>query len=372
MNWSPSAHLLERILNFAIQIQRIAAPTFHEEERARFVLERFQDEKVGEVFTDAVGNVYARHPGQRSGFPVVITAHLDTVFQAELNQAAVWKGNRIYGPGIGDNALAVAALFGVLWALEEAPLSLSADLWLVATVGEEGLGNLRGMRSVVDRFGSRVRAYLVLEGMALGQVYHRALGVQRYRLKVETAGGHSWVNFGRPSAIHHLARLIAALDSIPIPASPRTSLNVGVISGGISVNTIASLATAELDLRSEDPTYLAQLSQQILQLVQKSKAEGVKLSAELIGERPAGQLADDHPLVKLAIECLNEAGIKAIPNIGSTDANIPLSLGYPAIGIGLTYGEGAHTVGESIYTPPLRQGMMQLIGLLDKLQLRTS
>jgi len=353
MNWTPSPHLLERILNFALQIQRIAAPTFHEGERARFVLERFQNENVTAVFSDSVGNVYARRQGQRKGFPVIITAHLDTVFQAQHNQPAVWKGDCISGPGIGDNALGIAALFGILWALEEVPLSLSADLWLVATVGEEGLGNLRGMRAVVDRFGNRVLAYLVLEGMALGQVYHRGLGVRRYRLKVETAGGHSWVNFGRPSAIHHLARLIAALDSISIPHSPRTSLNVGVISGGISVNTIACLV---------------QLTQQLLQLVQKSRSEGVQVSAELIGERPAGHLAEDHPLVKLALECLHEVGIKPIPNIGSTDANIPLSLGYPAIGIGLTYGEGAHTVRESISTPPLRQGMMQLMCLLDKLQ----
>jgi len=368
MNWTPSPHLLERILNFALQIQRIAAPTFHEGERARFVLERFQNENVTAVFSDSVGNVYARRQGQRKGFPVIITAHLDTVFQAQHNQPAVWKGDCISGPGIGDNALGIAALFGILWALEEVPLSLSADLWLVATVGEEGLGNLRGMRAVVDRFGNCVRAYLILEGMALGQVYHRGLGVRRYRLKVETAGGHSWVNFGRPSAIHHLARLIVALESIPIPTSPRTSLNVGVIQGGISVNTIAPLATAELDVRSEDPACLVQLTQQLLQLVQKSRSEGVQVSAELIGERPAGHLAEDHPLVKLALECLHEVGIKPIPNIGSTDANIPLSLGYPAIGIGLTYGEGAHTVRESISTPPLRQGMMQLMCLLDKLQ----
>ncbi|RCK77049.1 MAG: Acetylornithine deacetylase [Anaerolineae bacterium] len=368
MNWTPSPHLLERILNFAIQIQRIAAPTFYEEQRARFVLERFRDERVEAVFTDAVGNVYACRPGQDKGLPLVITAHLDTVFQAEHNQAAVWKGNRIYGPGIGDNALGIAALFGVLWALEEVSLSSATDLWLVATVCEEGLGNLRGMRAVVERFGRRVKAYLVLEGMALGHVYHRALGVRRYRLKVETAGGHSWVNFGRPSAIHHLARLIAALDSIPIPTSPRTSLNVGVISGGISVNTIAPLATAELDLRSEDTTCLVQLAQQILQLVQQSQQEGVHFSAELIGERPAGNLAENHPLVRLAIECLEQVGVKAIPNIGSTDANIPLSLGYPAVGIGLTYGEGAHTIHESIYTPPLRQGMMQLIYLIDRIQ----
>ncbi|GAB4470103.1 MAG: M20/M25/M40 family metallo-hydrolase [Anaerolineales bacterium] len=362
-----SPQLLERILNLTIQIQHIPAPTFQEEERARFVLERFQAEAVDSVFTDSTGNVYAHRKGTQKRLPLIISAHLDTVFPKELNKAAVWKNDRIYGPGVGDNALGVAALFGILWAFEEKLLSYPGDLWLVANVCEEGLGNLRGMRAVVDRFGKQVSAYLILEGMALGQVYHRALGVRRYRLNVETSGGHSWVNFGNPSAIHHLARLIAALDSLTLPTSPRTTLNVGTIRGGISVNTIAPLATAELDLRSEDATILADIVRQVLKLVQQHKQAGVKVAAELIGERPAGQLRDDHPLVLLAIESLAQVGLKAILNVGSTDANIPLSRGYPAIGIGLTSGEHAHTVKEMIHTPPLRQGMMQLIHLIEGL-----
>ncbi|MCX8061688.1 MAG: M20/M25/M40 family metallo-hydrolase, partial [Anaerolineales bacterium] len=225
MKWNPSPHLLERILNLAIQIQRIPAPTFHESERGSFVLERFRAESVDSVFADPVGNVYAWRKGERKKLPILICAHLDTVFPVEMNRAAVWKDDRIYGPGIGDNALGVAALFGVLWALEEYSLPCLGDLWLVATVCEEGLGNLRGMRAVVDRFGEEVAAYLVLEGMALGHVYHRALGVHRYRITVETAGGHAWVNFGSPSAVHHLAKVIVALDSIALPTSPRSSLN---------------------------------------------------------------------------------------------------------------------------------------------------
>lgn len=367
MNWSPSPHLLERILNLAIQIQRIPAPTFQEAERARFVLEQFQAEAVDSVFTDSVGNVYAQLKGKAKAPPLVICAHLDTVFPKELNQAAVWKEDRIYGAGIGDNALGVAALLGILWAREEAPLPSLGDLWLVATVCEEGLGNLRGMRAVVDRFGEQVSAYIVLEGMALGHIYHRALGVRRYRLTVETAGGHAWVNFGSPSAIHHLARVIVALDSIDLPVAPRTSLNVGVISGGISVNTIAPVATAEIDLRSEEAATLAQLNEQVLKIVQQSRQEGVRVLAEVIGERPAGEISTDHPLVQLAIQSLEQVGVQPILNIGSTDANIPLSFGYPAIGIGLTYGERAHTTKEMIYTTPLRQGITQLMTLIKAL-----
>ncbi len=367
MKWVPSPLFIERVLNLAIQIQRIPAPTFHEQERSHFILERFKAENVDSVFIDSIGNVYAQRKGKKGGLPLVITAHLDTVFPLELHRPAVWKEDRIYGSGIGDNALGVAALFGILWAMEEMPLALASDVWLVADVCEEGLGNLRGMRAVVDRFGEQVKAYVILEGMSLGQVYHRGLGVRRYRLQVETAGGHSWVNFGNPSAIHHLAKLISDLDSIALPTSPRTSLNVGVISGGISVNTIAPFATAELDLRSESEACLVQLTQQVLQLVEQSKSNGVKVTAELIGSRPSGELAESHPLVQAAIECLDQIGVKAILNIGSTDANLPLSRGYAAIGIGLTYGEHAHTVNEMIYTPPLRQGLAQLINLIAKL-----
>ncbi len=367
MNWKPSPPLLERILNLALQIQHIPAPTFQEAERVRFVSERFKQEVVNDLFTDSTGNVLARRRGGKKGKPVVICAHLDTVFPRDLHKMAVWKDDCIYGPGIGDNALGVAALFGVLWAFDEIPLSYEGDLWLVGTVCEEGLGNLRGMRSVVDRFGGQVRAYIVLEGMALGHIYHRALGARRYRLQVETAGGHSWVNFGNPSAIHHLAKLITALDSIQLPSTARTTLNVGVISGGISVNTIAPQAVAEIDLRSESPACLAQLTQQVLHLVKESNRDGVRVHAELIGYRPAGEIPPTHPLVQFSIESLEQVGIKAVLNMGSTDANIPLSHGYPAVGIGLTYGEKAHTVHEVIYTPPLRHGMLQLINLIDKL-----
>ncbi|MCS6908764.1 MAG: M20/M25/M40 family metallo-hydrolase [Anaerolineales bacterium] len=367
MKWDLPAHLLERILDLAIQIQCIPAPTFQEQQRAQFVLERFREEKLDAVFSDAVGNVYALRQGQTQGVPLVVSAHLDTVFPAELNKAAIRKEDYIHGPGIGDNALGVAALFGVLWALEEYPFSQESDLWLIATVCEEGLGDLRGMRAVVERFRGRVRAYLVLEGMALGQVYHRALGVRRYRLKVETAGGHSWVDFGTPSAIHHLAKLIVALDALPLPRSPRTTLNVGVISGGISVNTIAASATAELDLRSEDAASLAQLERQVSQLIHQSQRDGVKVSAERIGDRPAGAISERHPLVQLAVEALKRGGIQPVLNVASTDANIPLSYGYPAIGIGLTYGEKAHTLHEMIHASPLRQGMRQLMELVEKL-----
>jgi acetylornithine deacetylase/succinyl-diaminopimelate desuccinylase-like protein len=274
---------------------------------------------------------------------------------------------RLAGPGIGDNALGVAGLFGLLWGLRQRRLHLPGDVWLVANVGEEGLGDLRGMRAVIERFGDRPAAYLILEGMALGQVYHRGLGVQRYRITVRTAGGHSWVDFGRPSAVHELGELIHRLANLSLPSQPRTSLNIGVISGGTSINTIAAEASLELDLRSEKAQTLAALVAQVEELVSGARRPGVEVTAVLVGQRPPGEIPADHPLVRLAVRCLEGQGIRPCLNIGSTDANIPLSRGFSAICVGLTHGSGAHTLGEYIHTRPLKYGLAQLVDLAEQI-----
>jgi acetylornithine deacetylase/succinyl-diaminopimelate desuccinylase-like protein len=279
------------------------------------------------------------------------------------------EADRIYAPGIGDNALGVAGLFAILWAMRKKssphPSRLPGDLWLVANVCEEGLGNLRGMSAVVDRFGAQARAYLVVEGMALGQIYHKGLSVQRYRICAHTPGGHAWVDHGQPSAIHELAALITHLYALPLPHEPRTSLNVGVISGGTTINTIAAQAECLLDLRSESQVVLVDMAGQVEALIQAGNRQDVTMSFEIVGQRPAGELPSDHPLLRLAKSCLEAQGIQALPNIGSTDANIPLSRGLPAICIGLTSGGGAHTSGEYILTRPLEMGLAQLLNFVE-------
>jgi len=381
MSALPDLALSERVLELAIAIQRIPAPTFCEGRRAVFIHERFQAEGLSDVSMDMAGNVYGRLPGAGSQPPLVVSAHLDSVFPEDTPLDCRREAETIYGPGIGDNALGVAGLFGLLWMVRgDASLrlrpnlsgrkakpspALPGDVWLVANVAEEGMGNLRGMTAVVDRFNSAVSAYLVLEGMALGQVYHRGLNVRRYQIKVSTAGGHSWVDYGQPSAIHELAGLITRLCALPLPSQPRTSLNVGVISGGTTVNSIAAQADCLLDLRSEGDESIAYVASQVEGLVEAGNRSGVQLSWELAGTRPAGELPQDHPLVKLAVSCLEAQGIQPLLNIGSTDANLPLSRGLPAICIGLTSGGGAHTTGEYIHTLPLLQGLGQLLTLVE-------
>lgn len=366
--------LPERVLQEAIAIQQIQAPTHAETARARYVFQRFLEEGLADVRMDSLGNVYGRLPGKGPALPVVISAHLDTVFPANTDLSLRQEKDRLYGPGIGDNSIAVAGLFGIAWELRarhaysaQFTTHLPGDVWLVANVCEEGLGNLAGMRAVVDHFGAQVLAYLVLEGMSLGQIYHRGLGVKRYRIRIQTAGGHSWVDYGQPSAVNELAQLICELTRIPLPTRPRTTLNVGVISGGTTVNTIAPQAELELDLRSEDPQVLQNLANQVEALVQRTNRHDVQANCDVIGDRPVGKISSRHSLVRLAKNSLAELGIEANLGIGSTDTNIPLSLGYPAICLGLTYGGAAHTTGEFIYTPPLETGLRLIVSVVENI-----
>jgi acetylornithine deacetylase/succinyl-diaminopimelate desuccinylase-like protein len=365
--------IIERVLNLAVEIQQIPSKTFCEQQRARFILDQFKILPVDDCFMDEDGNVFAHFKGISNRLPLVVSAHLDTVFPLETDLSITSSPERISGPGIGDNALGLAGLFGLGWALgsvggEEISVeNLPGDLWLVANIAEEGLGNLKGMHAVVNRFSSQVLAYVILEGMSLGQIYHRGLGVKRYRISVSTRGGHSWVDYGNPSAIHELADIVLKLIHLALPVEPRTTLNVGMISGGTSVNTIAAEASLELDLRSVSPSALDRLSSQVESLVMDADRRGgeaVRVQAKVIGDRPAGEIPADHPLVRLAVQCSEAGGVKTRLNIGSTDTNAPLSRGIPAVCMGLTTGSGAHTDHEYIDTAPVSQGLDILVNFV--------
>jgi acetylornithine deacetylase/succinyl-diaminopimelate desuccinylase-like protein len=368
--------IAERVIERAIEIQQIPAPTFDEAQRADFVRRLFIEEGLMDVSVDEAGNVYGRWTvdgGRRTdGKPLIVSAHLDTVFPRETDLEVKRDGEMIYGPGLGDNSLGVAALFGLVWMLTspfpspERRGGMGGDVWFVANVCEEGLGDLRGMKAVVERFGADVLAYLVLEGMALGHIYHRAVGVRRYRVTARTKGGHSWSDYGQPSAVHELAKLVVQLTSLDLPKEPRTTMNVGKISGGTSVNVIAAEASFDLDLRSEGQGSLAELVSAAEKFIHKANRPGVSVEAEVIGERPAGELSPHHPLLRLAEECLREQGLDAALTTGSTDANVPLSMGYPALVLGVSRGGNAHTVQEFIHTAPVEQGMEQLAMFVER------
>jgi acetylornithine deacetylase/succinyl-diaminopimelate desuccinylase-like protein len=366
--------IIERVLDLVVQIQQIPAPTFKEEQRAKFIQRYFSEMGMKEVWMDDSGNVYSRIRGTSRKPAIVVSAHLDTVFTQSTELTLIRSPEKISGPGIGDNSLGLAGLCGLYWALDEINGNLGTisgmegDLWLVANVGEEGLGDLNGMKTVVNRIGNNAMAYIILEGMSFGQIYHRGLGVRRYRISVHTKGGHSWVDYGNSSAIHELADLVVKIKGLPLPVEPRTSMNVGIITGGTSVNTIAADASIELDLRSVSPQALQVVVGQVLSLVEEANRKGgndITLWAEVIGDRPLGEIPANHPLVKLAMGCYARNGISVNLNIGSTDANVPLSRGLPAICVGLTSGGGAHTMGEYIDLKPIGQGLEILVNIVQ-------
>lgn len=365
---------LEEALKLAIAIQQIPAPTFAEARRAAFVEQQFERQGLHSVCQDELHNVYGCLPargrkkqGQGVRPPVVVSAHLDTVF-AETTDLTIRRQDKLlYGPGIGDNSTGVAGLLLVAQAIQQIKLPLAADLWFVANVCEEGMGDLRGMRAVVERFG-REATYIVVEGGLFGQLSHEAIGVRRFRIEVKTPGGHSWGSFGVTSAIHVLGHLITAIDGLSVPETPKTTYNVGMIEGGTSVNTIANSASMLLDLRSEDSGRLELLVEQVQSIVrrfQQNKThgwEGVEISMIPVGNRPAGSLPRHAPLVQWAESALKQVGRPNAKFIaGSTDANIPLSMGLNAICLGLTESGNAHRLDEYIDPTHLPDGLGQLL-----------
>jgi tripeptide aminopeptidase len=352
-------HILDR----AIAIQQIPAPTFEERERADYVAREFAALGLHDIEIDALGNVYAKRPGGPAT-PSLVTAHTDTVFPRDTDLTIRRTPEYVYGPGIGDNSLGVAGLFALVEQLNEQAITTPGELWLAANVGEEGLGDLRGMREVVKRYGNSVRATIIIEGMAYGHIYHQAIGVHRLRITATADGGHSWHDYGRPSAIHGLVKLADQIASLTPPQSPKTTLNIGQISGGTSVNTIANKASLELDLRSEDPQALTHLVDQVSALIHEANVPGLTITDTITSQRPAGAISRDHPLIQLAAIVLRGLGVEPVYEMGSTDANIPLSLGLPATVIGLCRGGNAHRPDEYIETALLDNGVKQLVNLV--------
>ncbi|HEY46206.1 MAG: hypothetical protein AMJ88_14495 [Anaerolineae bacterium SM23_ 63] len=354
---------LERMIECARAIQAIPAPTFDERKRALFLQDTFEGAALEDVQLDQIGNLLGRIQGG-SQPPLIISAHLDTVFPADTQLASKHTEDRLSGPGIGDNAIGLATLVELAYDLPRSP---PGDIWFVATVGEEGLGNLRGMHEVVKRFGEHPIAYIVLEGMALGHIYHRGLPVRRYEITTITEGGHAWIHAGRPSAIHRLIEVGAEIITFALPTLPRTSINIGRIDGGTSINTIANRASMKIDLRSEEIETLLNLEAQMMDLVNSYQTEQSEVKLTLIGERPGGGIPEGHPLVQVAVQALKECGEKVIHlKSGSTDASVPLSLGLPAICIGITRGGNAHSLSEYIEIEPISRGYNALMSTIGR------
>jgi len=350
---------IEPIIELTTRLAEIPSPTNDEGQRATAVRQEMERLGYAQVSEDELHDVTGVIPGKDSSKCLLLAAHIDTVFPRDVNLAVTRDGDTLHGPGIGDNTVSVASALMLIEVFRELGVQPAVDVVVTGNVGEEGLGNLRGMRAVVDSLPT-IGGAIAIEGHSRGRITHRAVGSRRLRVTVTGPGGHSWGNAGLPSAIHHLARIVARLDDISLSDDPKTSFNAGLFNGGISVNTIAPEAVAVLDMRSPDADALADLVAEVERVIAMPAPDGVKVSVEVVGDRPAGALPRDAGLVPIAAEVLSELGLDVIYDESSTDANIPIGRGIPSICIGLTTGGNVHREDEYIDIPPLAKGFAQL------------
>jgi acetylornithine deacetylase/succinyl-diaminopimelate desuccinylase-like protein len=362
-----------------IELARIPAPPFGEAVRAEWLRQRFAELGLEDVRIDSVGNVLgvrrgAEHDAQRGGKFVALTAHIDTVFPAGTPLDIRDEGGKLRGPGISDNASGVTALLALAGALGASPLPHSANILFVGNVGEEGEGDLRGMRHLFsDPQWKDALAYtLVLDGSGSDTIVTQALGSRRFEVTVRGPGGHSWSDFGAPNPIVLLARAIANFSRAKLPSEPRTSASVGVIQGGTSVNTIPESASARVDIRSTAQDEMERLERALRAAVEEAVAEDAtgqprssksRASFEItsIGSRPAAELREGARILEVVRAVDAHLGNTARLHRASTDANVPLSLGLEAVSLGAGgAGGGAHTLHEW-YDPSGRELALQRI-----------
>lgn len=336
------------------------APTFAEDARAEVVTRLWRDAGLSPR-RDAAGNVVAEVPGG-SGPTVLVAAHLDSVFGGDVDVTVRRDGDRLAGPGVGDDAAGLALLTAYLRDLPES----RPRLVVAATVGEEGAGDLRGARQVVADLGDRIDHFVAFDGH-LGSVCHQGVGSLRHEVVMTAAGGHSWGDYPSPSAVHAVGQAIARLAALPVPREPRSSLNVGLVWGGTSVNSIAAEAGFALDLRSVDQRTLELLWEACAAEVEAvAEAAGCALGVTRVGARPAGA-SDDGFLVAAAQRALQALGERAVLAPASTDANAAMAAGISAIALGAYRGGGAHTLGEWVDAASLPVGLEVLRRFLAEL-----
>jgi acetylornithine deacetylase/succinyl-diaminopimelate desuccinylase-like protein len=361
-------HLQEqRIMQWQAEMVSVPAPPFGEKQRAEWLVKRFQELGLENPHLDAVGNAIATWRGTGpDARRVLLSAHIDTVFPAGTRIDADLTGSRLSAPGACDNGAGVAAMLAIAAALKQAGIVPQRELVFVGNVGEEGEGDLRGMRHIYgEGNGSAVReeiaAHIVLDGAGHESAVTHALGSQRYLVTITGPGGHSWTDAGRPNPIILLSRAIERFSSVVLPDIPRTTMNVGTIEGGTAINAIPERASARFDLRSTDPERLIRLEVELHRAVedavmaanvnvnhgQRDGAGLVRFAIEKIGDRPAGRLPAGSELMALLEAVDRHLAIRTELRLASTDANVPLSMGIPAVSIGGGgEGGGIHTYGE--------------------------
>ena len=343
----------DSLIETQVAIARIPAPTGRESARAAWFADALRRRGARSVMSDQAGNVIARFEGTTDDAPVVVLSHLDTVFAPETPCEIRRDGTRLVGPGVNDNARGLAAALAIAGELAGGGIVTRRPVVIVATTGEEGAGDLRGCKHL---FATQplAAAAIALDGAGDDRIVNRALGSRRLRIGFDGPGGHSWAAFGIVNAAHAAAICAARVARLPLPSNPRATATVGRIGGGLSVNSIPAHAWLEVDVRSGDHATLERLERDVRRAVEAAVNEEnerrtpgtapLSASVERFGDRPSGETPADHPLVQLAASITTELGSRPRLAIASTDANVPMSLGIPAIAIGAGgVGGEAHT-----------------------------
>ena len=352
----------DRLVADVIALTEIPAPPFKEDARGAAFLARLKQTSLVDIERDAVGNVMGLRKGTGGGPLVAIAAHLDTVFPAGTDVHVKRVGTRLSAPGVGDDSQSLAVLLAIIRALDTAQLTTSSDILFVADVGEEGAGDLRGMKQLFlkGRYKDRIKAFISLDDAGAGDMITTgAVGSKRYRVTFTGPGGHSYTAFGLVNPAFAMGNAIHKFSMIAVPAVPKTTFNVGEVEGGTSVNAIPNKVSMDVDMRSEAPAELDKLVAEFKTLMQqaadeenaaRSTSQGkVTASLTLIGDRPSGQTPATSALVQTALAAVRAMGLQPHTVFASTDANVPISLGIPAIRIESGgSGGGMHALDEWI------------------------
>ncbi len=344
--------------DWQVQATSVPAPPWGESARSLWLSDRFTELGLADVHRDELGNVFGIRPGSDPTAPfIALSAHIDTVFPADTPIVVRRDNDKLYGPGVSDNSSGITALLAIAGALQSAGIKTSAPVLFIGNVGEEGEGDLRGMRYIYQqpRWSAAIASLIVVDGAGTDTIIAEGLGSRRYEVTVRGHGGHSWSDFGVANPIVALARIIDRFTRTPVPVSPKTTFNVGTISGGTSVNSIPEIAAMRVDTRSASVDELDRLERALHEAVDhiipevtgRKKQELLTAEVRIIGNRPAADLPSESQLLKTIRAVDAHLGNAARIQRASTDANIPLSLGREAIAIGAGgSGGGAHTVHE--------------------------
>ena len=344
--------------DFQLEVTAIPAPPWGEAARSEWLRGRFEVLGLADVHQDELGNVFGLLPGTDPNARfVALSAHLDTVFPVGTPIVVSREGGKLLGPGISDNGSGITAVLAIAGVLRETAIEHAAPILFIGNVGEEGEGDLRGMRHIYEqaKWADAIGALVVLDGAGTDTVIAEGLGSRRYEVTVRGMGGHSWSDFGIPNPVVALARIIYRFSATSVPANPKTTFNIGTIDGGTSVNSIPQSATMRVDTRSASVEQLNRLERALRDAVKdgivetngRKKQEALTAEVQVIGDRPAADLPADSNLLKLMRAVDAQLNNNARVQRASTDANIPLSLGREAIAIGAGgSGGSAHTVNE--------------------------